>query len=60
MDALDQLAPGGVAHESGELHRLLVETVDDYAIFALDPQGYVISWNAGAQRIKGYKPNEII
>ncbi|MFL5632768.1 MAG: PAS domain-containing sensor histidine kinase [Gemmatimonadaceae bacterium] len=60
MDAIDQLAPGGVAHESGELHRLLVETVDDYAIFALDPQGYVISWNAGAQRIKGYKPNEII
>ena len=42
------------------LHRLLVESVRDYAIFALDPTGHVISWNIGAQRIKGYQANEII
>jgi PAS domain S-box-containing protein len=52
--------PGGIAHETGELHRLLVESVRDYAIFALDPQGYVLSWNAGAQRLKGYTSREII
>ena len=51
---------GGVAQESGELHRLLVESVQDYAIFALDPRGYILSWNAGAQRFKGYTADEII
>ena len=40
--------------------RLLVETVQDYAIFLLDPKGNVMSWNAGAQRIKGYAAEEII
>jgi len=40
--------------------RLLVETVKDYAIFLLDPSGNVVSWNAGAQRIKGYTADEII
>ena len=40
--------------------RLLVETVQDYAIFMLDPTGVVVSWNAGAQRIKGYAADEII
>ena len=53
-------SPGGIAHETGELHRLLVESVDDYAIFALDPDGYILSWNAGAQRFKGYTAEEII
>ena len=43
-----------------ELFRLLVENVTDYAIFILDPQGYVASWNPGAERIKGYKADEII
>ena len=52
--------PAGIAHEPGELHRLLVDTVRDYAIFALDPDGFILSWNAGAERIKGYKPEEII
>jgi PAS domain S-box-containing protein len=46
--------------ESEELKSLLVEGVKDYAIYMLDPTGYVISWNAGAERIKGYKPEEII
>jgi PAS domain S-box-containing protein len=40
--------------------RLLVQGVTDYAIFMLDPDGRVASWNAGAQRIKGYAPEEII
>jgi len=40
--------------------RLLVQSVTDYAIYMLDPDGRVSSWNAGAQRIKGYLPDEII
>ena len=43
-----------------DLYRLLVESVKDYAIFALDPNGYVVSWNPGAQRFKGYTASEII
>lgn len=39
---------------------LLVQNVKDYAIFMLDPDGYVISWNEGASRIKGYQAEEII
>lgn len=55
-----QQSAGGIAHETGDLHRLLVESVDDYAIFALDTSGYILSWNAGAQRFKGYTADEII
>src|SRR5687768_17684985 len=36
------------------------ESVIDYAIFMLDPQGHIISWNAGAERMKGYRAEEII
>ncbi len=42
------------------LFRLLVESVKDYAIFVLDEHGIVRSWNAGAERIKQYRPDEII
>ena len=42
------------------LYRLLVETVQDYAIFALDSIGHIISWNRGAERINGYRADEII
>ncbi|MDQ0323353.1 PAS domain S-box-containing protein [Pararhizobium capsulatum DSM 1112] len=45
---------------SEEQFRLLVEGVTDYAIYMLTPEGNVSSWNAGAQRIKGYEPSEII
>ena len=45
---------------SQEQFRLLVQSVTDYAIFMLDAQGYVSSWNAGAERIKGYTPSEIM
>jgi len=41
-------------------YRLLVESVTDYAIYMLDPNGIVTSWNPGAQRFKGYLPDEII
>jgi PAS domain-containing protein len=41
--------------EDEEHFRLLVQGVKDYAIFVLDPQGRVVSWNPGAERIKGYK-----
>jgi PAS domain S-box-containing protein len=43
-----------------ERFRLLVEGVREYAIFMLDPQGYIATWNSGAQRIKGYSADEII
>ena len=46
--------------ESEERYRLLVSSVKDYAIFMLDPNGQIISWNEGAERIKGYKKEEII
>jgi PAS domain S-box-containing protein len=46
--------------ESEERFRLLVESTHDYAIFMLDPKGNVASWNSGAERIKGYRAEEII
>src|SRR3954463_16176662 len=39
---------------------LLVDSVQDYAIFMLDPQGIVVTWNRGAERIKGYRADENI
>jgi PAS domain S-box-containing protein len=45
---------------SEEQFKLLVQSVTDYAIYMLDSQGHVASWNIGAQRIKGYQPEEII
>src|SRR6185295_433433 len=46
--------------ESEERFRLLVDGVVDYAIFMLDPEGTIVSWNPGAQRMKGYTRAEII
>ena len=46
--------------KSEEQFRLLVQGVTDYAIYMLTPDGQVSSWNAGAERIKGYRPEEII
>jgi PAS domain S-box-containing protein len=45
---------------SEERFRLMVESVTDYAIFMLDPNGHISTWNAGAQRMKGYAAEEII
>jgi len=46
--------------EDDVLFRRLVESVSDYAIFQLDSAGHVKTWNAAAERIKGYRPAEII
>ena len=46
--------------QSEQQFRLLVQGVTDYAIYMMDPEGHVSSWNAGAERIKGYRPEEII
>ena len=53
-------ARGQITNEVVELHRLLVESVTDYAIIALDPDGCILSWNEGARRIKGYEAQEVI
>jgi PAS domain S-box-containing protein len=45
---------------SEEKYQRLLDEVQDYAIFMLDPQGMVVSWNAGAERIKGYRSEQII
>src|SRR3978361_191293 len=42
------------------LHELLIQSVVDYAIYMLGPEGHVVSWNTGAERIKGYAAKEII
>ncbi|WP_191970828.1 hybrid sensor histidine kinase/response regulator [Methylobacterium soli] len=49
-----------MAAQHDNRYRLLVDSIIDYAIFMLDPQGNVASWNRGAERFKGYKDNEII
>ena len=53
-------ATGWQPAEEPGLYRLLVESVLDYAIFALDPTGHIQTWNAGAQHIKGYSAEEIV
>jgi len=50
----------GVVTQASGLFQLLVESVRDYAIYALDPTGVIMSWNAGAERIKGYRADEVI
>ena len=55
-----ELQPFLEALGSDERFRLLVEGIHDYAIFMLDTEGRVASWNAGAERIKGYRAEEII
>jgi PAS domain S-box-containing protein len=50
----------GDPSRNAELFRLLVESIRDYAIFVLDPQGKVLTWNPGAQAMKGYTRDEIV
>jgi PAS domain S-box-containing protein len=57
---VDRAAVGHDSVLAEHRFKLLVEAVQDYAIFMLDPQGRVSSWNAGAQRSKGYAAEEII
>jgi PAS domain S-box-containing protein len=47
-------------NQAAEQFRLIVESITDYAIFMLDPEGRIVTWNAGAECIKGYRADEII
>jgi hypothetical protein len=49
-----------VTLEQTDFYRLLVSSIQDYAIFLLDPKGIISTWNLGAQKLKGYEPEEII
>jgi PAS domain S-box-containing protein len=59
-DLTERKASDEALKRSQEQFRILVQGVTDYAIYMLDPDGIVVSWNAGAERIKGYAPSEII
>jgi PAS domain S-box-containing protein len=52
--------PASPASDAGERFRQLVDGIRDYAIFMLDREGHILSWNTGAERIYGYRPEEII
>jgi PAS domain S-box-containing protein len=47
-------------HETAEQFHILVDSLEEYAIYLLDPNGNVITWNTGAQKIKGYSADEIV
>ncbi len=59
-DVTEQRAAEERLRQSAEIFQLLVSSVRDYAIFMLDPEGRVATWNSGAQKIKQYRPEEII
>src|SRR5205809_7697590 len=49
-----------VLHQTAEQFHILVDSVEEYAIYMLAPNGTVVTWNKGAQKIKDYMPGEII
>lgn len=51
---------GAPALDGEDRYRLLVDAITDYAIYMLDPQGNIVSWNAGASRFKGYEAEEVL
>jgi PAS domain S-box-containing protein len=59
-DVTERKRADEVLREKAEQLSLLVDGVKDYAVFMLGPSGHVTSWNQGAERIKGYKPDEIM
>ena len=57
----EQISPSfNNLNDNSEMFSLLIEAVSDYAIFALDPNGIILSWNSGARRLKGYEASEVI
>ena len=59
-DLTEQKRTEAALHRQEQRFQLFVHAVQDYAMFMLDPDGYVTTWNLGAERIKGYKASEII
>ena len=59
-ETLDDASGELTSNETSKQFQLLVESIRDYAIILLDPDGYIVSWNRGAQLIKGYTAEEII
>ena len=59
-DVTEERRAGDALRQSEEKLRLMIASVSDYAIFMLDPQGRVASWNPGAERITGYREDEIL
>ena len=49
-----------VLHRTAEQFHILVDSIEEYAIYMLDPDGNIVTWNTGAQKIKGYMAEEII
>jgi len=56
----DNGSTASALHQQAEQFHILVDSVEEYAIYLLDPKGNVITWNSGAEKIKGYTPREII
>src|SRR5436305_1005615 len=52
--------PAQARLDGERMFHLLMENVKDFAIFMLDPEGHIVSWNTGAERILGYKESEIL
>src|SRR5690242_12065348 len=48
------------APSDAERFGLLLDSIADYAIYMLDPEGFITSWNKGAEKVKGYRPIEIV
>ena len=59
-DLTERRSAEDTLRKSEEQFRILIQSVTDYAIYMLSPEGIITNWNAGAERIKGYTPQEII